>query len=273
MLFSDAADARDLEDVQDPHARGARVDAFDRRRPCAPSRIVRACAPPPAAQPLRERRVARSSPRRAPGRRRHRSARGSPSRRRRRRSRVPPASVATTGTPAASASIATTGVPSFADARRKASNAAYQGRRRGGTRAIAAIGDARATRRELDGRTVLAVTDQHERRVDAWSSASDAHEVERALDRGQPADPPDDEVSSVRRRSRRGRLALPVSSRSRVEVEAVADDVELLGWGDVVADEVVPYLVADRDQAIRRWRQSRARPDGRSAGGACRSSR
>ena len=109
---------------------------------------------------------------------------------------VPPTRVATTGRSAASASIATTGVPSFAEVRSMASNAAYQSRHLLlEPDEPAPVLDAELARERLGRLPVLAVSHEHEHRVDALveERAQRADEVERPLDRRQPAGPADDE--------------------------------------------------------------------------------
>ena len=109
---------------------------------------------------------------------------------------MPPARVATTGRAAASASIATTGVPSFADVSRRASKDAYQGRMlfwKPTSRQRSATPS--SARERLHVGAVLAVADEHEQRVHVRveERAQRPDQVERPLDRREPAGPADDE--------------------------------------------------------------------------------
>ena len=109
---------------------------------------------------------------------------------------MPPARVATTGRAAASASIATTGVPSFADVSRRASKDAYQGRMLLlEADEPAAVGDAELGGERFHVWPVLAVADEHEQRVHVRveERAQRPDQVERPLDRREPAGPADDE--------------------------------------------------------------------------------
>ena len=125
--------------------------------------------------------------------------------------RVPPASVATTGTPGRERLDRDDGRPSFADVSRNASNARVPGADR---LEVAekphAFGDARAPRRALHVGPVARRRRPARARVDARSRAAQgADQVERSLDRRQPAGPADDERVRRRRRARRGTRRVP----------------------------------------------------------------
>ena len=203
-----AAHAAELVDVQNPHARGAAGTGLRRRRPSARREADAHVLAPLAAECLAQRRVARE----------------------RREPRREPVDVADRDEVAALA---------FGDHRAGAARTRRDDRPLGRERLdrdhrralvlgrqqqrvergvpaadalleadeVAAVGDAQLARERLRRAPLVAVPDEHELRVDALvdEHAQRSYEVERPLDRGQPAGPADDEVSLPAPRSARMR--------------------------------------------------------------------
>ena len=184
------------------------------------------------------------------GRRRRRSARLIPSRRHRQPFHVPPRRSPPRGRRQRAPRSPRPGCPHLPRRGGMRRTPRTMPRRRGDTRAAANDRSLRVTARVL--RRPDGPRRRRSGRRQSRRARGDPHEIERPLDRGQSTDPPDDECVF--------RGADLVSSTStflgcrrcpRIEVEPVPHHIELLGWGDVVADQVVPHFVADRDQAIR----------------------
>ncbi len=111
----------------------------------------------------------------------------------------------------------------------------------------------------LEALAVVAVAHEQQQRVDTALADAGEHrqEIVGPLDRGHPAEPPDDELPLLDAVAAPDLGRVAVEADARLELDPEPDDGELLARRDVERHELVPHLGADRDQPVRGMREDR----------------
>ena len=126
----------------------------------------------------------------------------------------------------------------------------------------AAVLDAELPRERLGLLPVFAVSDEHENRIDPWSTSERSVRTRssgRLIAVSRPAQPTTNVVLFDAQLASNAAPSLVVGRAPLGEVEAVGNDDEAARRRDAERDEVVADFVADRDQSVGRRGRAAAR--------------